>query len=180
MRSLTILLNHIAQPIARHQTTKHSAKTAAQNDTAHSNAKQLHGSSYFCSCRLLLAKLPVGLTPLWFMLPAGERRKQGRADRRSTEISAVIRNTLEQTIITELLPNSQIDVHVQVYFCPTSHHSDAWCNVCMVHTDPGSSQTDVMLIQERAIWGIELISLESHLVPLMGTLNIQLHGPSCM
>lgn len=44
----------------------------------------------------------------------GERRRQGRTDRRSTEISAVIRNTLEQTIITELLPNSQIDIHVQV------------------------------------------------------------------
>jgi hypothetical protein len=35
-------------------------------------------------------------------------------DRRSTELSKVIRNTLEQTICVELLPRSQIDVCVQV------------------------------------------------------------------
>lgn len=60
-----------------------------------------------------------GMHVEWWMLHLqllrpGERRRQGRTDRRSTEISAVIRNTLEQTIITELLPNSQIDIHVQV------------------------------------------------------------------
>lgn len=35
-------------------------------------------------------------------------------DRRSTELSKVIRNTLEQTVCLELLPRSQIDVYVQV------------------------------------------------------------------
>jgi hypothetical protein len=35
-------------------------------------------------------------------------------DRRSTELSKVIRNTLEQTVALELLPRSQIDVYVQV------------------------------------------------------------------
>jgi exosome complex component RRP41 len=35
-------------------------------------------------------------------------------DRRSTELSKVIRNTLEQTICLELMPRSQIDVCVQV------------------------------------------------------------------
>ncbi|GAB4815311.1 hypothetical protein N2152v2_002357 [Parachlorella kessleri] len=44
----------------------------------------------------------------------GERRKRGKTDRRSTELSMVIRNTLEQTIMRELLPRSQIDVYVQV------------------------------------------------------------------
>lgn len=44
----------------------------------------------------------------------GERRKRGKQDRRSQEISLVIRNTLEQCIAVELLPRSQIDVHLQV------------------------------------------------------------------
>jgi exosome complex component RRP41 len=45
---------------------------------------------------------------------AGERRKRGKTDRRSTELSMVIRNTLEQTIMLEVLPRTQIDVYVQV------------------------------------------------------------------
>ena len=45
---------------------------------------------------------------------AGERRRRGKMDRRSTELSLVIKNTLEQTIMLELLPRSQIDVYVQV------------------------------------------------------------------
>ncbi|KXZ46723.1 hypothetical protein GPECTOR_41g688 [Gonium pectorale] len=44
----------------------------------------------------------------------GERRRRGKGDRRSTELSMVIRNTLEQAVLTELLPRSQIDVYVQV------------------------------------------------------------------
>jgi exosome complex component RRP41 len=44
----------------------------------------------------------------------GERRRRGKIDRRTTELSAVIRNTLQQTIIAELLPRTQIDVFVQV------------------------------------------------------------------
>lgn len=44
----------------------------------------------------------------------GERRRRGKMDRRSTELSKVIRNTLEQTICLELMPRSQIDVCVQV------------------------------------------------------------------
>ncbi len=45
---------------------------------------------------------------------AGERRKRGKGDRRSTELTVVIRNTLEQTVAVELLPRSQIDVFVHV------------------------------------------------------------------
>eukprot|EP00798_Chlamydomonas_sp_ICE-L_P023523 gene23523-9046_t len=44
----------------------------------------------------------------------GERRKRGKMDRRSAELSMVIRGTLEQTVMVELLPRSQIDVYVQV------------------------------------------------------------------
>jgi exosome complex component RRP41 len=45
--------------------------------------------------------------------PGGGRRR-GKSDRRSTEISMLIRNTLEQNILLELLPRTQIDVYVQV------------------------------------------------------------------
>ena len=44
----------------------------------------------------------------------GERRRRGKTDRRSTEISMVIRNTFEDTILLELMPRTQIDIYVQV------------------------------------------------------------------
>uniref|UniRef100_A0A7R9VK90 Uncharacterized protein n=1 Tax=Chlamydomonas euryale TaxID=1486919 RepID=A0A7R9VK90_9CHLO len=44
----------------------------------------------------------------------GDRRRRGKGDRRSAEISLMIRSTLEQIVMTELLPRSQIDVYVQV------------------------------------------------------------------
>lgn len=44
----------------------------------------------------------------------GERRRRGKTDRRSTELSLVIRNTLEQTVLLEEYARSQIDVYVQV------------------------------------------------------------------
>ena len=58
-----------------------------------------------CSLRLHLMLLSVS---------AGERRKRGKGDRRATELSTVIRNCLEQTIMLELMAGSQIDVFVQV------------------------------------------------------------------
>ncbi|KAF5828533.1 exoribonuclease PH component of the exosome [Dunaliella salina] len=44
----------------------------------------------------------------------GERRKRGKSDRRSQELSLVIKAALEQTVMVELLPRTQIDVYVQV------------------------------------------------------------------
>jgi exosome complex component RRP41 len=44
----------------------------------------------------------------------GERRRRGKSDRRAAEISMVIKNTLEQTILLELMPRAQIDVYIQV------------------------------------------------------------------
>jgi len=44
----------------------------------------------------------------------GERRKRGKGDRRSAELSRVIRAALEQTVLCELMPRAQIDVYVQV------------------------------------------------------------------
>eukprot|EP00899_Mesostigma_viride_P013707 jgi/Mesvir1/22337/Mv19738-RA.1 len=44
----------------------------------------------------------------------GERRTRGKSDRRSMELSMVIRQTMEAAIITELMPRSQIDIFVHV------------------------------------------------------------------
>lgn len=44
----------------------------------------------------------------------GERKKKTKGDRRSTEISLVIRQTFESVILTHLFPRSQIDIFVQV------------------------------------------------------------------
>ncbi|CAJ1961236.1 unnamed protein product [Sphenostylis stenocarpa] len=44
----------------------------------------------------------------------GDRMRKSKGDRRSTEISLVIRQTMEASILTHLLPRSQIDIYVQV------------------------------------------------------------------
>ncbi|KAG6748182.1 hypothetical protein POTOM_048089 [Populus tomentosa] len=44
----------------------------------------------------------------------GDRRRKPKGDRRSTEISLVIRQTMEECILTNLMPHSQIDIYVQV------------------------------------------------------------------
>lgn len=44
----------------------------------------------------------------------GERKRKPRGDRKSTELSMIIRRTFEAAILTELYPRSQIDIFVQV------------------------------------------------------------------
>ncbi|OWM70487.1 exosome complex component RRP41 homolog [Punica granatum] len=44
----------------------------------------------------------------------GDRMRKGKGDRRSTEISLVVRQTMEACILTHLMPRSQIDIYVQV------------------------------------------------------------------
>ncbi|XP_021887530.1 exosome complex component RRP41 homolog isoform X2 [Carica papaya] len=44
----------------------------------------------------------------------GDRKRKPKGDRRSTEISLVIRQTMEACILTHLMPRSQIDIFVQV------------------------------------------------------------------
>ncbi|XP_049849454.1 uncharacterized protein LOC126318691 isoform X2 [Schistocerca gregaria] len=43
-----------------------------------------------------------------------EHRKRSKGDRRSTEISLIIKQTFEAAILTYLYPNRQIDIFVQV------------------------------------------------------------------
>lgn len=45
---------------------------------------------------------------------SGERRKRAGGDRRTAEITRAVKGTLEQTIISELLPRCQIDVFIQI------------------------------------------------------------------
>ena len=44
----------------------------------------------------------------------GQRRRRGKGDRISTEAGRAIKAALEQTVLLELLPRSQVDVSVQV------------------------------------------------------------------
>ncbi|KAM6571343.1 hypothetical protein CsatA_015423 [Cannabis sativa] len=44
----------------------------------------------------------------------GDRMRKPKGDRRSTEISLVIRQAMEACIMTHLMPRSQIDIFVQV------------------------------------------------------------------
>ena len=44
----------------------------------------------------------------------GERKSTKRKDRRSTEISYVIKQTFESVILTELFPKTQIDIFMKV------------------------------------------------------------------
>ncbi|CAN6469405.1 unnamed protein product [Victoria cruziana] len=44
----------------------------------------------------------------------GDRNRKPKGDMRSTEISLVIRQTMEECILTHLMPRSQIDIFVQV------------------------------------------------------------------
>ncbi|GAQ84546.1 3'-5'-exoribonuclease family protein [Klebsormidium nitens] len=44
----------------------------------------------------------------------GERRRRPKGDRRSVELSLVIRQSMEAAILTHLLPRTQIDIYVQV------------------------------------------------------------------
>ena len=44
------------------------------------------------------------------------RRRRGGRSRRNTELAALVRGALEQTILVELLPRAQVDICVQVLF----------------------------------------------------------------
>uniref|UniRef100_A0A061RIF6 Exosome complex component RRP41 n=1 Tax=Tetraselmis sp. GSL018 TaxID=582737 RepID=A0A061RIF6_9CHLO len=44
----------------------------------------------------------------------GDRRRRGKSDRLATELTMVVRETLKEVVLLELLPRSQIDVCVQV------------------------------------------------------------------
>jgi len=44
----------------------------------------------------------------------GERKKKNKRDRRSIEISLIIKQVFEAVIMTELAPRSQIDIYIQV------------------------------------------------------------------
>ncbi|TKY61294.1 Exosome complex component RRP41 [Spatholobus suberectus] len=55
-----------------------------------------------------------GVSTAWLILALEIALRKSKGDRRSTEISLVIRQTMEACILTHLLPRSQIDIYVQV------------------------------------------------------------------
>ncbi len=67
-----------------------------------------------CSQRLTIPVLPLRAA----CVASGERRKRGKGDRRSQELGQVIGAALEQTIMTHLMPRSQIDIYVQARHLP--------------------------------------------------------------
>ena len=44
----------------------------------------------------------------------GERRRRGKSDRRTNETVGLIQTAVEQTVLRELMPRSQVDVTIQV------------------------------------------------------------------
>ncbi len=44
----------------------------------------------------------------------GERRRRGKSDRRITEMVGLVQSAIEQTVLLELMPRSQVDVTIQV------------------------------------------------------------------
>ena len=78
------------------------------------DAQYLISASFTACSSVQIGKSAFTSPSIAFLVLQGERRRTGKTDRRSTELSTVIRNCLEQTILLELMPSSQIDVFVQV------------------------------------------------------------------
>ncbi|CAM0908770.1 unnamed protein product [Alopecurus aequalis] len=66
-------------------------------------SQQVNSKEAFVRCEYRMAEFSTG-----------DRRRKPKGDRRSTEISLVIRQTMEASILAHLMPHSQIDIFVQV------------------------------------------------------------------
>lgn len=74
----------------------------------------------------------------------GERRRRGKSDRRATEISMVIKNALEQTILLELMPRTQIDVYIQVLQADGGTRSASINAAFLALADAGIPMRDIL------------------------------------
>lgn len=45
---------------------------------------------------------------------SGDRKRRGRRDRRAQELKSSVQATLEQAVLLELMPRSELDIYVQV------------------------------------------------------------------
>lgn len=74
----------------------------------------------------------------------GDRRRKPKGDRRSTEISLVIRQTMEACIMTHLMPRSQIDIFVQVLQADGGTRSACINAATLALADAGIPMCDVV------------------------------------
>ncbi|KAL8114073.1 exosome complex component RRP41 homolog [Apium graveolens] len=74
----------------------------------------------------------------------GDRRRKPKGDRRSTEISLVIRQTMEACIMTHLMPRSQIDIFVQVLQADGGTRSACINAATLALADAGIPMSDIV------------------------------------
>lgn len=74
----------------------------------------------------------------------GERKRKVKSDRRTTEISAVLRNALEQTIMVDLMPRSQVDIFIQVIQADGGTRTAALNAAFLALCDAGVPMKDVL------------------------------------
>ncbi|XVE77233.1 hypothetical protein DITRI_Ditri13aG0045700 [Diplodiscus trichospermus] len=73
----------------------------------------------------------------------GDRIRKPKGDRRSTEISLAIRQTMEACILTHLMPRSQIDIFVQVLQADGGTRSASINAVTLALADAGIPMRDI-------------------------------------
>ncbi|RAL37312.1 unnamed protein product [Cuscuta campestris] len=74
----------------------------------------------------------------------GDRMRKPKGDRRSTEISLVIRQTMEACILTDLYPRSQIDIFVQVIQADGGTRSACINAATLALADAGIGMRDIV------------------------------------
>ncbi|PUZ64830.1 hypothetical protein GQ55_3G174200 [Panicum hallii var. hallii] len=74
----------------------------------------------------------------------GDRRRKPKGDRRSTEISLVIRQTMEASILTHLMPRSQIYIFVQVLQADGGTRSACTNAATLALADAGIPMRDIV------------------------------------
>ncbi|EMS58290.1 Exosome complex component RRP41 [Triticum urartu] len=80
-----------------------ASRTFLDQQTIQNRSQQQNSKEALVRCEYRMAEFSTG-----------DRRRKPKGDRRSTEISLVIRQTMEASILTHLMPHSQIDIFVQV------------------------------------------------------------------
>lgn len=74
----------------------------------------------------------------------GERRRRTKGDRKSVELSLVIKQALDAAVLTELMPRSQLDVNIQVLQADGGVRSAAINAAVLALADAGVPLRDTM------------------------------------
>ncbi|KDP28528.1 hypothetical protein JCGZ_14299 [Jatropha curcas] len=81
----------------------------------------------------------------------GDRMRKPKGDRRSTEISLVIRQTMEACILTHLMPRSQIDIYVQVLQADGGTRSACVNAATLALADAGCAILSLLVVLDTSI-----------------------------